>query len=531
MPDAKPPGSNAHVWIAPNLLAAIERSPQALGGLLRGVEKESLRVAPDGSLSALPHPRALGSPLTHPAITTDFSEAQLELITGVHDSAAGCLGELTDVHRFVYANIDEELLWPSSMPCIVGNDADIPVGRYGTSNIGRTKTVYRRGLGLRYGRLMQTISGIHYNFSLPDTLWDALGVHSQNERTAAYFGLIRNFRRWSWLLIYLFGASPAVCRSFTRNIEHALQPFDEGSQHLPYATSLRMGPLGYQSSAQSSLCISYNSLDEYADSMVEALTQVYPEYAAHGVRNKGDYLQLNTTVLQIENEFYGTIRPKRGALSGERPVAALRERGVEYVEVRCLDLNPYLPVGLDEQQIHFLDTFLLLCLLADSGPDSENEFTRIADNQLEIVERGRDPQTTLVDEDGSSLSPAAWGNRLLEQCADIATLLDATVDGNLYAQATSAQSDKLADPGLTPSARVLADMADHNTPFFGFSMAQGFKHKAYFESLPLPAQEQAEFEQSVAESLAQQQAIEAADTLSFDAFLEEYLTIPAAPSR
>jgi glutamate--cysteine ligase len=531
MADAKTPGSNARPSIAPNLLEAIKTTPHAVDGLLRGVEKESLRVSPDGSLSALPHPRALGSPLTHPAITTDFSEAQLELITGVHPSAEACLGELTDVHRFVCGNIDEELLWPSSMPCIVGSDDDIPVGRYGNSNIGRTKTVYRHGLGLRYGRLMQTISGIHYNFSLSDSMWDALGVHTQSERTSAYFGLIRNFRRWSWLLIYLFGASPAVCRSFTRNIEHSLLPLDEGSQHLPHATSLRMGPLGYQSSAQSSLCISYNSLEEYANSMVEALTQTYPEYVAHGVRRDGEYLQLNTTVLQIENEFYGTIRPKRSALSGERPVAALRERGVEYVEVRCLDLNPYLPLGLDQQQIHFLDTFLLLCLLAESGPDSQAEFTRIAANQVAIVERGRDPQTTLNDEAGQNASPKTWGERLLGQCANIAALLDANIGGTPYADATAAQRDKLTDPGLTPSAMILADMVKENIPFFGFSMAQAFKHKAYFDSLPLAEEEQAEFERSVAESLAQQQAIEAADTLSFDAFLQEYLAIPDTPTR
>ena len=512
--------------IAPKYLATLTNTPEVLQGLLRGVEKESLRVASDGSLSNLPHPPSLGSPLTHTAITTDFSEAQLELITTVHDSAAKCLRELTDVHRFVYPNIGDELLWPSSMPCIVGADEDIPVGQYGSSNIGRTKSVYRRGLGLRYGRLMQTISGIHYNFSLPEPLWQALGINTQEARTAAYFGLIRNFRRWSWLLIYLFGASPAVCRSFTRNMEHDLVPFDEGSNHLPYATSLRMGPLGYQSSAQSSLQISYNSLDEYANSMVDALTQIYPEYAQRGVMKEGEYQQLNTAVLQIENEFYGTVRPKRRVNSGERPVAALRERGVEYVEVRCLDLNPFLPVGLDEPQIHFLDTFLLLCLLADSGPDSVQEFSRMAANQLTVVERGRDPAVTLVDDAGETKGIAEWGTTLLRQCEDIAKLLDVNTDEPIYSHAINAQEAKLADPELTPSAQILAYMKRENVPFFHFSMQQGVAHKAHFQQHPLTDPELEFFHLGVSESLRQQKDIEDHDALSFEAFLEEYLTIP-----
>lgn len=521
--------ANTSLSIAQHVLDALGANPSVLRGLTRGVEKESLRVAADGSLSQQPHPRTLGSPLTHGAITTDFSEAQLELITGVHDSAAGCLKELTDVHRFVYANLDDELLWPSSMPCLVGNDDDIPVGRYGTSNIGRTKTIYRLGLGLRYGRLMQTISGIHYNFSLPETVWESLGITTQDQRTEAYFGLIRNFRRWSWLLIYLFGASPAVCRSFTRHLQHELQPFDEGSQHLPFATSLRMGPLGYQSSAQSVLHISYNSLDEYANSMVEALTMEYPEYVAHGLKRDGEYHQLNTAVLQIENEFYGTIRPKRRTHSGERPVAALRERGVEYVEVRCLDLNPFLPVGLDEQQMHFLDTFLLLCLLAESGPDSPAEFERMADNQLAVVERGRAPQLTLRNEHDQTISRTQWGEQILDQCVAIADLLDRNESESPYRTATQAQRAKLADPGLTPSAQILATMREQNVPFFRFSMDQGFAHRAHFAALPLDNAERQRFQQEVAVSLADQAAIEAADELDFDSFLEQYLAIPATP--
>ncbi len=510
------------------ILAALRATPTALAGLNRGIEKESLRVTLDGSLSQEPHPTALGSPLTHDAITTDFSEAQVELITAVHRTPDACLKQLMDVHRFVYANIGDEVLWPSSMPCILAADEAIPVGQYGTSNIARAKTVYRLGLGLRYGRLMQTISGIHYNFSLPQAAWPALGIHTQDEITRSYFALIRNFRRWSWLLLYLFGASPAVCKSFTRNMQHELESFDEGSAYLPFATSLRMGPLGYQSSAQSKLHISYNSLDEYADSMVAALTEVYPEYQSRGVKRDGEYQQLNAAVLQIENEFYGTIRPKRPIRPGERPITALRDRGVEYVEVRCLDLNPFLPLGIDNETINFLDTFLLLCLLADSAPDSEAESRRMSANQVSIVERGRDPDLMLAGDDGQMVAAVAWGRQLLDTCAPIAELLDASEAGTPHADALAAQAAKLEDATLTPSAGILAAMQEQGIPFFRFSMNQALAHRRFFAARPLDQDERAVFEAGVKQSLARQQQIEAADDIAFDAFLEDYLAIPGA---
>ena len=304
---------------------------EVLKGLRRGIEKESLRVRPDGTLATTPHPARLGSALTHPHITTDFSESQLELITGVHASADGCLEELTEIHQFVYRAIGNEVLWCASMPCSLPADDAIPIGRYGSSNVGRAKSVYRMGSRHRYGRRMQTISG-H-----PLQLLAARTTRS-NE---AYFALIRNFRRHSWLLLYLFGASPAVCSSFVAGRAHELERLSEDTLYLPHATSLRMGRLGYQSDAQSSLAVSYNNLESYAASLQEALTKPYPPYEAIGIRDGDDYRQLATSLLQIENEFYGTIRPKRVIRPGERPLHALRERGVEYVEVRLMDLDPF----------------------------------------------------------------------------------------------------------------------------------------------------------------------------------------------
>ena len=270
-------------------LSAIE--PAMLRGISRGLEKESLRATADGNLSMRPHPRALGAPLTHPRITTDFSESQVELITGVHEDIEACLAELTETHQITLADIDGESLWCTSMPCPLPADDQIPIGQYGSSFVGRTKTIYRVGLKHRYGSRMQTISGLHYNFSIPQTLWPLLqqmpglrlDENPKRARSQGYFGLIRNFRQHSWLLLLLFGASPLVQRSFAVGMPHILKRFGRDALGLPHATSLRMGPLGYQSDAQSRIGASYNCLKSYAESLYDALTQPYPAYEKMGI--------------------------------------------------------------------------------------------------------------------------------------------------------------------------------------------------------------------------------------------------------
>ncbi len=512
--------------VAAGKLDRLREVPQALNRLQRGIEKESLRVACDGMLSSTPHPRALGSPLTHPQITTDFSEAQLELITGVHDSPEGCLEELADVHRYVYANIGDELLWPASMPCMLPAAEDIPLGQYGSSNVGKSKTVYRRGLANRYGAVMQTISGIHYNFSAPDALFEALDCNTVQARTETYFGLIRNFRRYTWLLIYLFGASPSICRTFATEQASHLETFDKGSLYLPNATSLRMGPLGYQSDAQRELHMSYNSLEEYAATMRTALTRSFPAYEAIGTKDaQGEYQQLNTTLIQIENEFYGAIRPKNPAQSGERPLTALTNRGVAYVEVRCLDLNPFLRLGIDDVQIRFIDTFLLYCMLSDSPPDSPEESKQMHSNQVRVVQNGRDPDLVL-DIGETALNMRTFGKALLDACEPVAAALDEAGQTHHYSDALAIQRAKLEDAERTPSARMLALMRQQEMPYFRFAMNQAISHKGYFEEHPLLDGPLDAFVARARQSHERQAEIEAADTAEFDTYLEQYLALP-----
>jgi len=464
-------------------------------------------------LAATPHPAALGSALTHPHITTDFSESQLELITGAHDDIDACLRELTQVHQFVYRQLGDEMLWVGSMPCGLPPDETIPIGRYGTSNVGRAKSVYRVGLGHRYGRRMQTISGIHYNWSLP-------GVD-----TEGYFSLIRNFRRHSFLLLYLFGASPAVCSSFVAGREHQLQPLAGQTLHMPHATSLRMGRLGYQSDAQSTLAVSYNSLQSYGASLQDALTRPYPPYEAVGIRNPGgDYNQLATSLLQIENEFYGTIRPKRVIFQGERPLHALRERGVEYVEVRCMDLDPFEPVGIAAPTMRFIDVFLLHCLLHDSPPDTPEEIAALGRNQQRVAAHGRKPGL-MLERGGAESSLVEWGAQIVEECAPLAEALDAAQGGRVYREALKQAAARLQDPQSLPSARVLATMhKDFEDSFVRFTRAQSVQTRNTLLAAPWSAELQARFEAMATDSVAEQQRIESADTMPFEIYRQAYLS-------
>lgn len=503
----------------------------SLRGILRGVEKESLRVTPDGTLAQTPHPQALGAALTHPHITTDYSEALLEFITEPFSTIDALLKQLDDIHRYTYKSLPKgEYLWPNSMPCQLGEDADIPVAQYGTSNGGVMKTIYRLGLGHRYGRAMQTIAGVHYNFSLPDAFWRHLQTLCadtqplQDFKTEKYFALIRNFRRNFWLLVQLFGAAPAVCQSFVRDRKHSLMPFgaDTHTLYTPYATSLRMGDLGYQSNAQKSLKANYNCLDSYILPLCNAITTPLADYETIGLKDDaGHYQQLNTCLLQIENEFYSSIRPKRTALTGETALQALRLRGVEYVEIRCIDLNPFEPLGINAEQLHFLDAFLLHCLLQDSPPTTDREHLEIQENQNRIVYQGRDPALNL-QRSGQSISAKDWAEEIQSGVLDCAQLLDQAYGSNQYVNAHRLQQEKLADPRLTPAAQILQTMSEDHQTYYRCIQTLALKHQAYFAARPLGEKQLLHYQTLATESLARQRQLEEKSEVSFDEYLAQY---------
>lgn len=513
----------------------LPQNAQALTGIMRGVEREGLRVNSEGRIAHSTHPEALGSALTHPYITTDFSEALLEFITPPSHRVEDLFKQLYATHQFTQKHIADEIIWTCSMPCVLNDDATIPVAQYGESNNAKMKTVYRVGLGNRYGRAMQTVAGLHYNFSLPDAFWSLLKIQHptisdlQDFKDEQYFGLIRNFRRYYWLLIYLFGASPALCASFIKGRDHDLEPFqgDKRTLYRPFATSLRMGDLGYQSSAQESLNVCYNTKHSYIKSLCAALKHPIGEYHDIGLQQAdGSYAQLNTSILQIENEFYSAIRPKRSAKVGETALTALCQRGVEYIEVRCLDINPFDPLGLSKEQVHFLDTFLVFCALKESPETSNEESAAILRNQKRVVNEGRNPKLHLEIYDGN----APKSNRPLKDLAEellnamrpVAKMLDSAFGNKAHDASLNQMCKRIGDAQHTPSARMLTALAEKDLPYARYALALSKEHAKTLKSKPYDKKIDALYKELASQSLTKQQSLETSSSGSFDIFLENY---------
>jgi len=505
--------------------------PLLLQGL-KGIEKESLRITPKGIISQTPHPEALGSALTHPYITTDYSEALLEFITPPFVDIKETLSFLQNIHQFVYQHLDDEILLASSMPCGIDGDKSIPIAEYGSSNIGQMKHVYRRGLAYRYGRTMQAIAGIHFNYSVSEKLWPALleierrPIALYDFISESYFGAIRNFFRQGWLILYLFGASPAICKAFFKSRPHLMDPFEEFDPctlYHPYATTLRMSDIGYKSKSQASLAIDYNSLEGYVESLSEAIATPYPDYQKIGVVVDGEYRQLNSNILQIENEFYSLIRPKQIAKSCEKPTHALNERGVRYLEVRSLDLNLFEPLGIDENCANFLEAFLLTCLFQDSPPNTVADYSENNLNQLAVANEGRKPGL-MLQKQGKKVNLQDWANEILECMEPVCAALDHNNSLKPYSKSLAKQKQKIENPDLTPSARILAGMKKEHLPFAPFALKISEQHKQFFKNLPFDPQLIEEFNKHTDESFTTQKNIEAFDYNSFADFLKCYFS-------
>jgi len=494
-----------------------------------GLEKESLRVNREGGITQTPHPRALGSALTHPYITTDYSEALAEFITPPFQEIRQALDFLRDVEQFVYQRLDGEYLWSTSMPCVVAGETSIPIARYGDSNAGRMKHVYRVGLGYRYGRVMQVIAGVHFNYSFPPEFWTVYSelegnrLPMQDYISESYMALIRNLQRFGWLIPYLFGASPAICKSFLGGAPTTLKEFNENTYYEPYATSLRMGDIGYQNNKENEHGIkaSYDSLAAYIDSLSCAINTPCPDYEKIGVLVDGEYRQLNANILQIENEYYSTIRPKQVLNGNEKPTVALKRRGIAYVELRSLDVNAFDPLGINERQLYFLECFLLFCLLHDSPMIGADERRAIDDNELRAAHRGRDPELKLTRPHESILL-RDWARELLEEMRAVCELLDQSARGLPYCAALDEQLRKVEDPELTPSARMLHEMRERGEGFYHFARRMSEIHQHFFRNLPLSDTREQYFTELAVKSLEDQQALEASDEISFTEYLQRY---------
>lgn len=503
----------------------------AITGVQRGIERETLRIKADGSLSEQGHNAALGSALTHDYITTDYSESLLEFITPVSQSIDESINQLKDIQKFTLANTNGDLFWPMSMPCVVADEDQIQLAQYGQSNVGKMKTVYRQGLKNRYGSMMQVIAGIHFNLSFSKSFFLSLQEITNNQSelqdfmSERYFSLIRNYKRYGWLIPYLFGSSPALCPTFLQGKQSNL-PFKKapkGCIYLEYATSLRMSDLGYTNSSQSSLHICNNSLESYVEGVQKAINLPSAEFAKIGIKVDGRYQQLNSNILQIENELYAPIRPKRVAKSGQKPSQALKEGGVEYIEVRAMDVNPFVSTGISKEQMHFLDVFITFCMFKDSPMLSVEQKKVFSSNTNKVILSGRDPALKLNDR-GIDKSIPEWGSEIFSDLKLIANLYDKAYQSNQYSKVVEQELAKILDPSLTPSAIILNDLLTGDKGIVGWALTKVNEFKDELEQYQYQVFDQALFEGLANSSMQKQRDIEAADTVDFDQFLKDYFT-------
>ena len=505
-----------------------DRGAFLAGGII-GLEKESLRVSPEGVIAHTPHPASLGSALVNQYITTDYSEALIELITPPLPGVTTALNFLQDTQKFVREHLEDEFLWAASMPCVLPGGEGIPIAQYGDSNAGIMKTVYRRGLGHRYGRVMQVIAGVHFNYSPPAELWpvlqdlEASATDLKQFRDDRYFGLIRNLQRYGWLILYLFGVSPAVCKSYLQEKASFFSEFNATTYFQPFATSLRMGNIGYTNRQEEGVGVKacYDDLESYVDSLIRAIETPCPKWQEIGVVVNGRFEQLNANLLQIENEYYSTVRPKQPVQWMEKPTLALRRRGVQYVELRSLDVNPFHPLGICEEQVRFLEAFMLFCLLQESPRISSMEQREIDQNLELTAHRGREPSLQLQRQ-GLAVRLNDWAAEICDRVEAVCGLLDAAGGEDQYAASLAQQMAAVRDPELTPSARMLSEMRENGEGFFQFAKRISLQHHHHFQELPLTAERRRLFEEEANRSRKQQQLLEEQDSRSFADFLQDY---------
>lgn len=426
--------------------------PKLFQQSMRGLEKENLRISREGKLSTITHEMALEKSANDPHFTLDFAEAQLEVVTSPHKNIPSLLQEVTQHYQYVHQHIRPELLWPNSMPPQL-DESDIHIAHFGSSASAEMKERYRQGLIHRYGKMMQVISGIHYNFSLAPEFFKAyqqtLAPHSslieiQNE---VYFKMIHYYLERYWLLIYLFGASPIAFENSLRpntKASQVLKPVKDGVYLAPYATSIRQSDLGYHNPKSCELMICFQDLACYIETLEKAMHTPFAAYA-----RIPPHEQLNTNYLQIENEFYAPIRPKQPLKENERPIDALKTRGVAYLEVRVLDINPFLPLGVAPEQLAFIELLLISGLLHEQEGQSCESFGRLTENALKVSLEGRNPLLHL-NKTGKEILLTDWAKKILNELHVAADFLQAPQ----YHQALQYTHNLMQKPELLASHQV-----------------------------------------------------------------------------
>ncbi|OQY41659.1 MAG: bifunctional glutamate--cysteine ligase/glutathione synthetase [Fusobacteriia bacterium 4572_74] len=318
-----------------------------------GIEKENVRVDSSGHLAMTKHPDIFGDKLKNPYITTDFSESQVEIITPSLDTIEETYNFLESLHDIVSLELKDEYLWPQSTPPSLPNEENIPVSTFEETSEGNRAQKYRDYLSLKYGKQKQLLSGIHYNFSFKDEFLNLLYKESKSSdfklfKDKIYLKISRNFFKYRWLLIYLFGANPSIHGTYSKKCVGLLDKVAPDSFSYPLGNSFRNGMCGYRN--KEVFDISYNSRKEYVEDIKKLISQ---------------------KKLISEKEYYSPIRLK--AKDNTNLLKSIEEDGIEYLEVRLLDLNPMIKTGISIDQLYFVHLFLLFCLFTDQDKLTKQE--------------------------------------------------------------------------------------------------------------------------------------------------------------
>lgn len=501
-----------------------------------GIERETMRIDQQGLIASTAHPKSLGLAFTNQYITTDFAESLIELVSPTFTDSADLMRWLRGLHSFVAQNIGDELLWPASMPPVLPDADNFTIANYGESHQGRIKNIYRRGLSLRYGRRMQTIAGIHLNLSFSKTFleyYNAINARDDCNNTI-YFHLLRNYIRNSWLINYLFGSSPAADESFFNKqpLPNFLVKHGNSSYYHPHSTCLRMGRLGYNNRKHSDLRICFNSLDEYINAVKKLTAKPDDEYVAMGVKDaSGSWQQLNTNVLQIENEYYASVRPKAVRNHEQKTIDALQENGTEYLEIRNLDLDPFSSCGIDEEQIRFMQMFSLYLSLIPSPPISAEECQYIRRLEDEIIMNNLQQDQEFKSLGGAAFNLADHTEEMLNDMEALAELLDGLGDiggsgstsDTPYAYALKKQRAIVEGQTDLPALRQMKLMQNDKQSFVELMLSLATEHKNH-----LVQEQQADINNEMAQEAQRsitegQQILEGQQDVPLDEFISNYL--------
>ena len=367
---------------------------------------------------------------------------------------------------------------------------------------------------------MQCISGIHVNYSFGKHFWDILELSISKNinhqiRSETYFRTLRNIQRNNWFLLYLYGASPILGKNLI-NKKYKFIKINNDEYYLPFATSLRMSSMGYQNMNQSKLFISLNQLDRYLKDLKTATETASKNFAELELSSNEESAQLNSNMLQIEDEYYAVSRPKNSRNVESRQISKLAKYGVDYLELRSLDLNPFSKCGIEYEDLVFIEVFILYCTLIASPKIGKTEMEDTTKNSHLVSIKGREDGLKL-NRNGTRIALQDWGNEILDEMGNIAELFGyKSFDQSKY-------SEQIKHPDTTLSGRLLNKVVEKKTSFYDLGDSIGNTNKSIYKDISKSQnQHWSIFEEEKYRSNKKQKALEKKTEIPFKENLREY---------